>query len=143
MTTRTIRTVWAAALVASGAIAAGAYAQSGTPTAIELAQMPKFCYGEFRVPGAEGDEYRIPRSTCGGGVNHYCYGLMKLIRAKGYVPNKQKRKAMLEDAAADFRYTASWIKDYPTCPIRDHVTASLSEVRGLQLGYGFKPSAGP
>ena len=49
-------------------------------TAVEIAQLPRFCWGQLQVPNANGDEFRI--RDCGPAANHYCSGLIYLVRAK-------------------------------------------------------------
>jgi hypothetical protein len=110
------------------------------PTALELAQMPRFCYSQFQVPNATGREFRI--EDCGPGMNHYCSGLMYVIRAKAVVGNKKARMDLLGHAATDIQYTENAMKDYPQCPLREHVAASKAQVLDLQKIYGGQPSPG-
>ena len=99
------------------------------PTAMEIAQLPKFCYGQFGVPNASTPEFNIPEG-CGPGMNHYCSGLIYLIRAKAS-GNKDKSLGQLRRAETGISYTERWMKDYPACPIRDHVAAKRTELNGL------------
>lgn len=109
------------------------------PSAVELAQLPKFCYGQARVPNATGPEFNLPPS-CGPGVNHYCSGLIHLNRAKA-TGNRNKAVSELGQAENDIRYTEDWIGRYPNCPLREHVAASRATVNGLLSAYGVKPAA--
>ena len=115
-----------------------AHGQSQEPTALELAQLPRFCYAQFKVPNATGDEFRI--RDCGYAANHYCYGLMYIIRAKAAVSNKRTRMGLLGSAAVNIDQTEQAIKDYPQCSIREHVAASKKQVLDLKKIYGGQPA---
>jgi hypothetical protein len=110
------------------------------PTAVEVAQLPRFCWGQMNVPNAAGPQYNL--GGCGWGMNHYCPGLIKLIRAKTSV-GKERSLPLLRAAAGDIRYTEQAIKGFPDCPIRSHVAASRAEVTKLMAAYGEKPPAAP
>jgi hypothetical protein len=120
------------ALIPSAAL--GAY-RDGV-SSVEIAQLPRFCWAQYEVPNADGDEYKIS-GHCPG-ANHYCPALIYLIRAKGHVKNKNSRLDLLGRADTDIRYTEKAIKDYPKCPIHDHVAASRAEVNNLMNLFGFK-----
>jgi len=79
-----------------------------------------------------------PAKVCGYFTNHYCDGLILLIQAK-HETKKGARLSMLGAADANIRYTEAGIRDYPGCPIRDHVAASKAEVENLLRIYGGKP----
>jgi hypothetical protein len=117
-------------------VSCGAAGQS-VPTAMELVQLPKFCYGKLNIPNATGPEYNLP-PECGPGTNHYCSGLIHLIRAKAS-GNRNKTISELGQAEGDIRYTEEWIRGYPNCSIRDQVAKSRAEVNGLMTAYGMKP----
>jgi hypothetical protein len=124
------------AVAALVAISVAAFDANGQqyPTALEVAQLPRFCWAQYKVPNATGDQFKI--QGCGPAMNHYCGGLTWIIRAKGYVPKKNERLTMLKRAMVDIRYTEDGMKRYPACPIRDHVMASKAEVLDLQKMYG-------
>jgi hypothetical protein len=113
-----------------------AHAQRGVPSALELAQMPRFCYAQFQVPNAKGEEFRI--RDCGPAANHYCYALMYVIRAKAVIGKKNERATLLQHAQIDIKYTEDAIKNYPACSIREHVANSKAEVANLKKIYGVK-----
>jgi hypothetical protein len=111
-------------------------------TAVEIAQLPRFCWGQMEVPGSSGrPEYNFP-GNCGPGMNHYCPGLVKLIRAKS-ASVKAKRTPLLRGAADDVSYTENWMKDYPNCGVRSHVEASKAEINNLLRVYGGMPAKPP
>jgi hypothetical protein len=109
------------------------------PTAIEIAQLPRFCWAQMHVPDVKGPEFNLPQpSDCGWSTNHYCLGLVDLIRAK-HAANKGQRMTLLGLADADTRYTERAIKDYPSCSLREHVETSRTEINHLLRLYGGKP----
>jgi hypothetical protein len=108
-------------------------------TAVEIAQLPRFCWGQLQVPDAKGDEFSI--GNCGPAANHYCGGVLSMMRAKGHV-NKSTRLGLLGIADADIRYTERAIADYPKCSIREHVVATRAELNSLMTMYGYnRPKA--
>ena len=130
------RSLVVAASVALGLIAFAAFGQN-TPTSIEMAQLPRFCWAQFQVPGAKGDEFEIHGCAA---ANHYCYALMYILRAKRPGLNKQGRSDLLGHAEVDIRYTEGGLNATPYCSIRDHVAATKAEVVRLRTMYGLKPS---
>jgi len=104
------------------------------PTAVEIAELPHFCWGQLEVPNISGDEFHI--IGCGPAANHYCSGLIDMLRAKGHV-TKNTRMALLGGADANLRYTEKAIADYPTCNIRDHVASSRAELENLMRVFGY------
>ena len=129
------------AAVALVAIAGNAAAQlGGQITAIEKSQLPKFCWKQMEVPNAVGPAYSFP-ADCGPGMNHYCGGLVRLMRAKH--ASGKERMSLLGSAAGDIGYTQQWMKGYPNCSIRGHVDASRTEVDSLLRIYGGTPPKTP
>jgi len=106
-------------------------------TPVEIAQLPRFCWAQLQVPNATGDEFRI--IDCGPAANHYCSGLIYMLRAKGHV-NKQTRSDLLGHADVDVRYTEKAIADYPKCSIRQDVANTRVELDHLRTIFGV---AGP
>jgi hypothetical protein len=111
-----------------------AYGQQNI-TAVEIAQLPRFCWAQLNVPGATGDDFRI--RDCGPAANHFCSGLIYMIRARGNV-KKQTRLDLLGHADVDVRYTEKAIADYPKCSIREDVANARAEVNNLMTMFGFK-----
>lgn len=127
----------AAAVVACSATPAlSGYKEQMGLTAVESAQLPQFCWAQMGVPNATGPGYEP--ANCGPGANHYCPGLVYLIRSRK-ATNKSQRLQLLQHADIDIRYTENWTKDYPQCSIREHVMKSRIEVNNLLQLYGGKP----
>jgi hypothetical protein len=139
-----VRTLLATALLAPAVLSAsyafGGYREQLHLTSVEAAQLPKFCWAQMEVPGATGPEYQI--NDCGVAANHYCPGILYLIRAKSYA-YRSSRGSLLEHADIDIAYTERSIKDSPSCSIRGHVAASRAEVNNLLSIYGNKRPKSP
>ena len=127
-----------AVLTTAALFSVGAWGQMWNlnPKAIEIAQLPTFCWTQMGVPNANGPAYNFPRD-CGPALNHYCPGLIKLIRAKK-ATKKGDRARNLLDADLDVRYTERGIQKYPSCSIRPHVEATKIEVRSLMGMYNVQ-----
>jgi len=123
-------------LVPASALAG--YREDLRVTSVEIAQLPQFCWAQFEVPDAQGDEFKI--RNCGVFVNHYCPGLIALIRGKGPAA-KGKPLPLIRIADAEVVYTEKGISGYPNCPIRGHVEATRAEINRLLRMYGSKPAA--
>jgi hypothetical protein len=123
------------ALVPSAAL--GGYREDLHVTSIEMARLPQFCWMQFEVPDAKGDDFRI--QDCGVAANHYCPGLLYLMRAKGPAA-KGRPLPLLQHADIDVAYTERAIADSPKCSIREHVDATRAEINHLLLIYGGKRS---
>jgi len=118
------------------AVALGGYREETHATSIEIARLPTFCWIQFEVPGAQGDDFRI--RDCGPSANHYCPGLIYLIRGKN-TPPKKRPLGLIQHADIDVAYTESGIANYPSCSIREHVEATRSEINHLLRIHGAKP----
>lgn len=77
-----------------------------------------------------GMEYWIPRETCGEGMNHYCLGQLSIVRANRTFggANLYKKKALLRAAKDHTEYTLTAMRDYPSCPIREHAETTLKQI---------------
>jgi hypothetical protein len=122
-----------AALATLVPIASGQTSLHVTP--VEIAQLPRFCWGQLDVPDAKGGEFAIV--SCGPAANHYCSALIYMIRAKGHV-QKQSRLDLLGHADVDVKYTEKAIASYPDCSIREHVAGTRVELDSLMRMFGFK-----
>jgi len=108
------------------------------PTTLEIARLPTFCWAQFSVPNAIGPQFTMPpASECGWGMNHYCFGLIDLIRAKT-TTNKRDRVKWIAFANLNVGYTEANLRDFPRCSLREHIAASRAEVDNLMLIYGVK-----
>jgi hypothetical protein len=124
------------AVSASIALLPAAWGQTSMHvTPIEIAQLPRFCWAQLEVPNAQGDDFRI--RDCGPAANHFCSGLIYMLRAKGHV-NKGARLSLLGGADTDIRYTEKAIADFPKCSIREAVADARAEVNNLMSMYGLK-----
>jgi hypothetical protein len=99
-------------------------------TDVEIVMLPKFCWAQMGSKVATGPAFQIPRS-CGPGMNHYCPGLVMLLRAKNDF-GKKMYDVLLARAGTDVEYTLNAMKEYPECPIRKHVEATKEEIAQLR-----------
>jgi hypothetical protein len=116
--------------------ALGGYRDDMHVTSIEVALLPQFCWLQFEVPNTQGEEFRI--RDCGVAANHYCPGLIYLIRGKRQT-KKNNALSLLQHADIDVRYTESAISGSPNCSIREHVDKTRAEINHLLRMYGGKP----
>jgi hypothetical protein len=133
------RSLLVATSLAFGVASATALAQGPgdwQPSSLEVIQLPRFCWAQFKVPGSDGPEFRI--ANCGPAANHYCFGLTYLMRTKKFT-GRGKPLADLGRADTDVWYTEVAIKDYPQCSIRGHVADTRAEINQLYRMYGAKP----
>ena len=116
--------------------ALGGYRDDMHVTSIEMALLPQFCWRQFEVPDTQGEEFRI--RDCGVAANHYCPGLIYLIRGRRET-RKNSALSFLQHADIDVRYTESAIADSPNCSIREHVDKTRAQINHLLRMYGGKP----
>ena len=98
--------------------------------AVEVVQLPQFCWAQY-MDNMNGPQYTISPKLCGVFMNHYCPGLVDLIRARnslGSTAKLKERLAHLRSAENNTGYTLRGMKDYPHCPIRSHVEATAAEI---------------
>ena len=118
----------------------GGYREQQKVTDAEIVRLPKFCWAQMEVPGAVGAEF-TPQN-CGPGTNHYCPGLVDLLRAKSpLTKSKSDRIRFLRSVENSIAYTEKWTKDQPYCSITPHVQATKAEVARLLVIYGGRPLA--
>lgn len=101
-----------------------------------VALLPTFCMHQY-VDDVDGPEYSFP-PECGPGMNHYCPGLVKLHQANRTVGNKRERIGLLERAREDTKYTLKAMENFPTCPARKEVEATLVEINGQLRAYNVR-----
>ena len=100
-----------------------------TPSQTELLRLPKFCWHTFTA-SHRGAGYNIPKQSCGPGMNHYCPGLLRKLRADDPLRKKSDRIQLYKQALADVNYTLRWMKDYPSCFIRKHALTTQAQIKG-------------
>jgi hypothetical protein len=105
--------------------------------AMEIAQLPHFCWAQY-LDNVSGPEYSIDRNDCGVGMNHYCPGLVQLMRAKRSFGDRNKRLGYLKGAKGETLYTVKAMRGFPGCSLRGHVEKTLNEINGYLKGLGQK-----
>jgi hypothetical protein len=119
-------------------VALAGYREELHVSEVEIALLPTFCWAQLEVPDAKGDQFRI--RDCGPAANHYCPGLIYLIRGKRSGA-KGKALPLIRRADTDVAYTERAIADAPKCSIREHVETTRAEINHLLRLYGSKPAA--
>jgi len=97
-------------------------------TAAERAQLPKYCYAQFVDEKLRGHpEYSI--NGCGVSMNHFCYGLIYLIRAQKATDRAAYRRANAAHAITDIKYTLRGMTD--DCRLRADAEAALNRATSI------------
>jgi hypothetical protein len=110
--------------------------------ASEVMALPKFCWNQYSDQPL-GPDFQIPRSSCGDGMNHYCPALL-MVNRSSKAKTKSARTQLLQVGLKETEYTLNWMKNYPECPIREHVEQTLYRVRtALGLPTALVPGALP
>lgn len=116
----------AALLFPANTQAAGKYA-AGT-SAIEIAQLPKYCYAQYVDENLSNDPvYSI--QGCGYAMNHFCPALVSLMRARKYNIPKSERIGYANQVIYEVKYT---LRDMtPTCSIRSDVLSAGEQAQNV------------
>ena len=97
-------------------------------TKSEAAQLPLFCWGQMMSDEFRGPEYEI--LDCGVSMNHYCLGLLKIVRANKMFGNMAAARTLLVAAKDDTESTLKDMQPYPNCSIREHAEKTLVQING-------------
>ena len=112
------------------AAAQGDGGRYGGATALEQAQLPPYCYYlHVDTKYAARPEYNIP-SNCGQYMNHYCEGLIHLIRAQKAATPKNLRQREAGAAVSLIAKTLNAMT--PGCPLRAEAEAALGRAKAIQ-----------
>ena len=104
----------------------------GGASALEQVQLPRYCYYlHVDKKYAGHPEYDIPRS-CGLFMNHYCEGLIHLIRAQKATAPANLRKG--EARAAESLVGKTLKSMTKECPLRADAEAALARAKIIQAG---------
>jgi hypothetical protein len=125
------------ALLVAAAMPQGVEAAIWPAEAREIAQLPSYCWAQY-IEDKQRPEYSVNSKGCGAGMNHYCPGLVELIRAKRSFGDKRKRLGHLETAKGNMLYTMRAMKDYPGCTLRADVEKTLNEINVYLRAFGKK-----
>ena len=87
-------------------------------TKSEAAQLPLFCWGQLMSDEFRGPEYQI--LDCGPFMNHYCLGLLKIVRANRTIGNIEQKKSLPARRADRHR---DYIEGYEALPELFHSRA--------------------
>lgn len=96
--------------------------------AVELAQMPKYCYAQYVDEKLSADpQYSI--QGCGAYMNHYCPGLLQMMRAQKPSSPGHERKENIRQAKGNFDYTLKFMPQ--GCWLRPEAEAAAARARVL------------
>ena len=103
----------------------GPYPDEWKASKTEGVLLPQYCWAQMM--GIEGPpEYYLP-GNCGTS-NHYCLGLLKIVRANKVVGDKGLKKKLYELAKRDTLYTLNGMKDATQCTLRPDVERTLLQI---------------
>lgn len=114
-------------------LAASAHAQidgGWKPTALEVAQLPKYCQGGFRPDLAAQPGYSLPQG-CGVWINHFCPAIVALNRASNLAAPMKDRVYSLKSANGHLAYTRSHL--LPTCPLTNELSLLERQAEFLRI----------
>lgn len=129
--------VFAAAIAAGNASAQVKQLPPGEghrASVVEATQLPRFCWSQYL--DVKGPEFEI--QGCGPAMNHYCWGLVELMRANKTFGNQGLRISYLQRAKGNTLYTIAGMEKYPTCWLRPHVENTRQQVESALRAYGVR-----
>jgi hypothetical protein len=120
-----LRWIW---LVTGLVVAHGLHAQPRTPieqvkpNALELTQLPRYCWGSMAGAAYTQPEYNI--RDCGPRMNHFCPALLAMLRASDVSRSREQRRFLANYGAREVQYT---LADIPAaCPVLPDVKRAES-----------------
>lgn len=124
-------TLLAAVLVLTSASSHG----QTRPSQLELVQLPKYCWGQHLKEFAGQPGYSI--QDCGGGMNHFCSGLIYMMRANKPGIHRTEKINILAQARVEIQYTLARVT--PNCPILTDVQIADRRLHVMETVAGIKP----
>jgi len=97
-----------------------------------LARLPRYCYAQyFDTKQWNNPQYSIV-AACGVGMNHFCPGLLNIMRAEYRVePNRFNRRQELRGAKENVQYTIQRLKP-SECVYTEDIMAAKQKVEILE-----------
>ena len=96
-------------------------------------QLPPYCFGQYF--GRTEPQYWPSRELCGVWTNHFCEGLVSLLKARETIDKKQKI-TYYGSAKTAIMYTKKGIEPYPRCPWHRDIAQALAEAQAGLMVYG-------
>jgi hypothetical protein len=108
----------------------GSWAQKyrGDTTAVEITQLPKYCYYQYVSDKYATDPVHSIQG-CGAYTNHFCPGLIDLMRAQSVKLRKPQRIEKLRSAKNNFSYTLHYMP--PNCWLRQDAESAMRQAEML------------
>jgi hypothetical protein len=100
------------------------------PNALEIAQLPQYCQGQFRSELRKFPGYTLPQG-CGVWINHFCPAIVALNRASQIGAPMKFRVYSLQAAGDHLRYTRGNLQ--PGCPLAKDLEALEFRERMLKI----------
>jgi hypothetical protein len=96
-----------------------------------IAQLPKYCYAQYYDAKLSRDPRYSIIAACGVGSNHFCPGLMNLMRAE-YTINPKKFDRRYEVRAAKENVIYTLVRISSSCPYRQDILAAKNRAEILE-----------
>lgn len=113
-------------VIAATGAPTGAAAQKyrGNTTAAEIAKLPKYCYAQYLSEQLAKDPQHSIQG-CGPFMNHFCPGLVDMMRAQKPTAQRWERVERVESARKNFAYTLGNMP--PNCWLREDAEKAAKE----------------
>jgi hypothetical protein len=100
---------------------------------IFLARLPQFCYAQyFDTKQGHNPQYSII-AACGVGMNHFCPGLLNIMRAEYSINTKKfNRKEEVRWAKENVDYTIARLQNPASCIYTQDIMAAKQRVNVLE-----------
>ena len=97
-----------------------------------VARLPKYCYAQYYDTRQwNNPEYSIA-AACGGWSNHFCPGLLNIMRAEYRIqPKRFDRREELRHAKENVAYTLEHLKA-DSCPYTQDIVAAKQKLQILE-----------
>ena len=89
--------------------------------------LPKMCWSEYIESVANNPDYMLQSPPCGVYTNHFCPGLLKIVKAERLEDLNQKL-VQLRMAKDDMNYTLHFTEAYPECTLRPLAQRNLIRI---------------
>lgn len=122
--------VLALLVLAAAGLPTGVVAQKyrGNTSAAEIAKLPKYCYAQYLSEQLAKDPQHSIQG-CGAFMNHFCPGLVDMMRAQKPTSQRWERAERIESARKNFAYTLEHMP--PNCWLRADAEKAAQEANTL------------
>lgn len=96
----------------------------GNTSATEISKLPKYCYAQYLSEELAKDPQHSIQG-CGAFMNHFCPGLVDMMRAQKPTAQRWERAERVESARKNFAYTLTHMP--PNCWLRPDAEKAAKE----------------